>query len=109
MDFIVEHFKISFEKYATNPKLCDCIHTSWYAFDKYYFKTDEVTTYSAALLLAPYWRKNYITRNWKASQKKPVINTARKLQVTQYKDIYKGKVAIQKAFKHVQEPNAYNI
>ena len=67
MDFIVEYFKTSFKKYATNPKLCDCIRTNWHAFDKYYLKIDEVTAYGAALLLAPYWRKNYITRNWKAS------------------------------------------
>ena len=67
IDFIVEHFKISLEKYATNPKLCDCIRISWHAFDKYYLKTDEVTAYSAALLLAPHWRMNYITCNWKAS------------------------------------------
>ena len=63
MDFMVEYFKMSFKKYATNPKLYNCIHTSWHAFNKYYFKTDEVTAYSTALLLAPYWRKNYIIRN----------------------------------------------
>ena len=28
IDFIVEHFKTSLKKYATNPKLCDYIHTS---------------------------------------------------------------------------------
>jgi len=76
MDFMVEHFKTSLEKYATNPKLCDCIRTSWHAFDKYYLKTDEVTAYGAALLLAPHRRKNYITRNWKASWRKPVIDAA---------------------------------
>ena len=67
MDFIVEHFKTSLKKYATNPKLCDYIRTSWHAFNKYYLKTDEVTAYGAALLLAPHRQKNYITRNWKAS------------------------------------------
>ena len=67
IDFIVEYFKMFLKKYTTNPKLCDCIRTSWHAFNKYYLKTDEVTAYSAALLLAPHWRKNYITRNWKAS------------------------------------------
>src|SRR6266576_2976196 len=57
MDFMVEHFKMSLKKYAMNLKLCDCICTSWYAFDKYYLKTDKVTAYGAALLLAPYWQK----------------------------------------------------
>jgi len=76
MDFMVEHFKTSLEKYATNPKLCDYICINWHAFNKYYLKTDKVTTYSAALLLAPHWRKNYITRNWKASWRKLVIDAA---------------------------------
>jgi hypothetical protein len=67
IDFIVEHYKRALKKYATNSKLCDCIRTSWHAFDKYYLKTDEVTVYGAALLLAPYRRKAYINRNWKAS------------------------------------------
>ena len=59
MDFMVEYFKLALHKYATNPKLCDCIWTSWHAFDKYYLKTDEVTVYGAALLLASYRRKAY--------------------------------------------------
>jgi len=54
MDFIVEYFKMFFKKYATNLKLCDYIYTSWHAFNKYYLKTDEVTAYGVALLLAPY-------------------------------------------------------
>ena len=88
MDFMVEHFRLALQKYATNPKLCDCIRTSWHAFDKYYLKTDEVTAYGAALLLAPYRRKAYIDRNWKANWKKPVVNAARKLWVKEYKDKY---------------------
>ena len=63
MDFMVEYFKIFFKKYAMNLKLCDYIHTSWHAFNKYYLKMDKVTTYSTALLLAPHWRKNYIIYN----------------------------------------------
>src|SRR6266568_451604 len=51
MDFMVEHFKTSLEKYATNLKLYNCIYTSWHTFNKYYLKTDKVTTYGAALLL----------------------------------------------------------
>ena len=54
IDFIVEHFKLSLIKYATNKKLYNTIATSWHAFNKYYLKTDSVTAYGAALLLAPY-------------------------------------------------------
>jgi len=38
---------------------------SWYAFDKYYLGTDEVSAYGTALLLAPYRRLLYLERNWK--------------------------------------------
>jgi hypothetical protein len=54
IDFIVEHFKLSLVKYATNKRLCNAIATSWHAFNKYYLKTDSVTAYGAALLLAPH-------------------------------------------------------
>jgi hypothetical protein len=88
MDFIVEHFKLALQKYVTNQKLCDCIRTSWHAFNKYYLKTDEVTAYGAALLLAPHRRKAYIDRNWKPAWRKPVVDAARKLWVKEYKDKY---------------------
>ncbi len=54
IDFIVQYFKRSLKKYAINLRLCDCICTSWHAFNKYYLKTDGVTVYGAALLLTPY-------------------------------------------------------
>ena len=76
MDFMVEHYKRVLKKYAINLKLYNCIRTSWHAFNKYYLKTDEVTAYSAILLLAPYWRKAYINCNWKALWRKLVINAA---------------------------------
>ena len=76
MDFMVKHFKMFFKKYTTNLKLYDCIRTSQHAFNKYYLKTDEVTAYGAALLLAPYRRKAYIDRNQKPAQRKPVVNVA---------------------------------
>ena len=64
---MVKYFKSSLYKYVINLKLCDYIWTSWHAFNKYYFKTDEVTAYSIALLLAFYQRKAYINCNWKAA------------------------------------------
>lgn len=109
MDFMVQHFKRSLEKYATNSKLCDCIRTSWHAFDKYYLKTDEVTAYGAALLLAPYRRKAYINRNWKASWRKPVVNAAWKLWVKEYKGKFSNKEATQEASNRDQEPDEYDI
>ncbi|PVH90077.1 hypothetical protein DM02DRAFT_475729, partial [Periconia macrospinosa] len=65
MDFLADHYKASTAKFARQPKLLNCIHVSWYVFDKYYTATDEVAAYGTALLLAPHCRKNYLDRNWK--------------------------------------------
>ena len=54
IDFIIKYYKKAFKKYATNLKLYNCIRTNQYAFNKYYFKTDGVTAYNIALLLAFY-------------------------------------------------------
>jgi len=108
MDFMVEHYKRALEKYATNSKLCDCICTSWHAFDKYYLKTDEVTAYGAALLLAPHRRKAYINCNWKALWRKPVIDAAWKLWVKEYKNKFNMEVVVE-ASNHNQEPDEYDI
>jgi len=53
--------------------------------------------YGAALLLAPYWRKAYIDRNWKATWRKPVVNAAQKLWVKEYKDKYMSRVEEEEA------------
>jgi len=109
MDFIVEHFKSALYKYVTNLKLCNCIQTSWHAFDKYYLKTDKVTAYGAALLLAPHRRKAYIDRNWKATWRKPVVDAAQKLWVKEYKDKYMSRAEEEEAVTRDQEPDEYDL
>jgi len=108
MDFMVEHFKLSLVKYATNKRLCNAIATSWHAFDKYYLKTDSVTAYGAALLLAPHRRKAYIHRNWEEAWKKPVVDAARKLWRDHYKDRYEAEPSVQEASKPKKQPDAYD-
>ena len=109
MDFMVKHFKSALHKYATNPKLCNCIWTSWHAFDKYYLKTDKVAAYSAALLLAPHQRKAYIDCNWKATWRKPVVDAAQKLWVNEYKGKYMSRGEKEEVIACNQEPNKYNL
>lgn len=60
--------------------------TSWYAFDKYYLKTDDVAAYGTALLLAPHRRKIYLDRNWKPVWRRAALAAATKLWVNTYKD-----------------------
>jgi len=107
-DFMVEHFKLSLVKYATNQRLCDAITTSWHAFDKYYLKTDSVTVYGAALLLAPHRRKAYIHRNWEEAWKEPIVTAARKLWIDHYRDRYEAEPRTQEASKSRRQPDAYD-
>lgn len=57
MDFLVSHYRRQSERQQANIGLQAAITTSWYAFDKYYGKIDEVEVYVAALLLHPKRRK----------------------------------------------------
>ena len=84
----------------TNPKLYDCIRTSWHAFDKYYFKINKVAVYGAALLLAPHQRKAYINCNWKATWRKLVVDAAQKLWVNKYKGKYMSRAEEEEAVAH---------
>ena len=92
-----------------NSKLCNCICTSWHTFDKYYLKTDQVTAYSAALLLAPHHQKAYISRNWKPSWRKLVVDAARKLWMKHYKNKFEPEPTMQEASKQQEEPDTYDI
>jgi hypothetical protein len=69
------------------PQLLAAIRTSWYAFEKYYSLTGDVTAYGVALLLAPQRRCQYIERNWKNSWIPTIINNARKLWQDEYKNL----------------------
>ncbi|KAJ9653152.1 hypothetical protein H2201_009173, partial [Coniosporium apollinis] len=64
MDFVIHRFKQSEARFAPNPHLVSSIRTGWYAFDKWYQKTDSVPAYAAALLLNPARRWQYLERQW---------------------------------------------
>jgi len=68
--------------------LYQCIATSWYAFDKYYALSDQVSAYGAALLLAPHRRLAYINHVWKPAWKREVLR-----RTTELWDEYKIKAA----------------
>jgi hypothetical protein len=99
MDFLVKHYKKSSAKYAGSKQLLNCITTSWYVFDKYYAKTDEVAAYGAALLLAPHRRKAYLDRNWQADW---VDNTVARAQAI-WLSLYKDQFGAEATYRHQAE------
>ncbi|TKA63593.1 hypothetical protein B0A49_09385, partial [Cryomyces minteri] len=63
MDVLVQHFKKSQSRYAANQALSSSILTGWYAFGKWYNKSDETAVYAAALILNPQRKMQYIKKN----------------------------------------------
>jgi hypothetical protein len=58
--------------------------TAWYTFDKYYSKTDKTSVYTAAVILYPSCRKQYIRQNWDKKHHKKAFDTVEKLWKTEY-------------------------
>ncbi|KAF2257919.1 hypothetical protein CC78DRAFT_480791, partial [Lojkania enalia] len=79
IDFLITYYTQSKEKYASSPKLQNCIMTSWYMFDKYYALIADVAAYAAALLLAPHRRLAYLKRKWKLKWRQEVVVKAEAL------------------------------
>ena len=60
----------------------------WYAFDKYYTKTDDTSVYAMAMILHPSRRKQYIVNNWKKSWHNGAFDGVKKLWQNEYKSLH---------------------
>ena len=82
---IVHHYKDAQSRYKRlNPAFFQHIKASWLVFNKYYQKTDDTSVYTAALILHPSWRTQYIWKNWKKEWQKPGLLSVKKLWETSY-------------------------
>ncbi|KAK5142667.1 hypothetical protein LTR04_002147, partial [Oleoguttula sp. CCFEE 6159] len=77
---------VNLAKYAGNQALSSSTLTSWYAFDRWYKKSDETAVYAAALILDPQRKTQYIKKNWKRQWIQPTTDAVQILWETQYKD-----------------------
>lgn len=84
IDILVKHFEQSRAKHANNPLFLQSIGTAWYVFDKYYLKVDESPLPTAAILLHPSQRKQYMLDYWKPSWINPGVLRARRLWQAHY-------------------------
>ncbi|KAH7016591.1 hypothetical protein B0J12DRAFT_530070, partial [Macrophomina phaseolina] len=64
MDFFNAHYRQQTNKNKDNPVLNARIDHSWILYDKYYSLTDRTPIYSAAILLHPGLRKQYLHEQW---------------------------------------------
>ena len=78
MDILFQHYEKSLKRFAKSP-LQPNIMRSWEVFNKYYTKTETVSTYAAALVLHPSRRLTYIKKNWKKEWQKPAMAKVKKL------------------------------
>jgi hypothetical protein len=74
MDFLVKHLNKALKQYENDLTTHSRIMTCFYAFDKYYKKTDDTPAYAAAILLHPSLRKDYLDSQW--SHQREYINPA---------------------------------
>ena len=84
LDILIAYFKASQKRYANNAALISSITTSQYALDKYYKLTDDSPIYTAALLLYPSYRKQYLTTTQPEAQVKPAVQRVKELQKDKY-------------------------
>jgi hypothetical protein len=85
-DILIRHFEKSKAKHANNPTLLSSIITSWYAFDKWFTKTEYSPAYAAALLLHPSRRKAYINKFWRKNWRKKAVDDATNLWRQKYEE-----------------------
>ncbi|KJZ67921.1 hypothetical protein HIM_12690 [Hirsutella minnesotensis 3608] len=85
MDILLEHFKLSKEKFSGNSRLVSRLLIGWYALDKYYLKTEDSPAYAAAVILNPACRKKYISTNWKKDWHKKAFRDTRTMWDSEYK------------------------
>ncbi|KAH6951034.1 hypothetical protein BKA56DRAFT_262043 [Ilyonectria sp. MPI-CAGE-AT-0026] len=63
MEILVQHFKTSLEQYESDHFFNPRILRSWYAFDKYYLKTEDSLYYAAAMIFHLSRRIGYLKHN----------------------------------------------
>lgn len=109
MDFLVSHYRRQSDRQQANIGLQAAITTSWYAFDKYYGKIDEVEVYVAALLLHPKRRKQYLDIEWKREWVQPALRRAKHLWCGAYKDSDQHSSAQREEERPVQELSEFEL
>ncbi|TIA30180.1 hypothetical protein D6C78_09762 [Aureobasidium pullulans] len=88
MDFLNKHLHTSRQRHIKNQALTTAILNSHYVFDKYYKIIDNTPVYTAAVLLHPSKRLNYLNKVWNKKWIKPGVDRVRHLFESQYKDKY---------------------
>lgn len=88
MDFLNKHLWKAEARHANNRALLTAIINCHYVFDKYYKLIDETAIYTAAILLHPQRRLNYLNKVWEKSWIKLGVTRVRKLFETHHKDKY---------------------
>ena len=64
MDYILELFEAKKEEFKDDPIIGPCINSGWSKLDKYYELTSDSPAYTAALVLNPAFKWEYIEKTW---------------------------------------------
>jgi hypothetical protein len=64
MDYVLELFEAKKEEFKDDPIIGPCVNSGWSKLDKYYGLTSDSPAYTAALVLNPAFKWEYIEKTW---------------------------------------------
>jgi hypothetical protein len=64
MDYILELFEAKKEEFKDDLIIGPCVNSGWSKLDKYYTLTSDSLAYTAALVLNPAFKWEYIEKTW---------------------------------------------
>ena len=85
MDFILSKFEDGKLEFKEHPQLSKMFNSGWSKLDKYYQLTSETPVYTAAMVLNPRHKWQFVERNW---QKKKWIKDSKRM-MQEYWNAYK--------------------
>ena len=91
MDYILELFEAKKEEFKDDLIIGPCINSGWSKLDKYYELTSDSPAYTAALVLNPAFKWEYIEKTWP----KEWILQARESVASLWKLKYRPTISIQ--------------
>jgi len=89
MDFLLEYYETHKAKFRDNSTLSLMINSGWAKLDKYYRLSDQSLTYIVAIVLTPWFRWEYIDKNWLPEWNLKAKALGNRLQTYEYSDFYK--------------------
>ena len=92
MDYILELFEAKKEEFKDDPVIGPCVNSGWSKLDKYYSLTSDSPAYTAALVLNPAFKWEYIEKTWPKDWVPPARESVASLWKSNYRPTMSAQV-----------------